>query len=90
MKKNQNRIQENGSPQILRSQEELERHLELMHDRCISRNLKAAGLGGVDNEEEFYGRLDANAQMETGESILLATIERIHDEEKQVRRKILN
>ena len=60
-----------------------------MHDRCISRNLKAAGLGGVDNEDEFYGRLDANAQMETGESLLVATIQRIHDEEKQVSEKHL-
>lgn len=62
-------------PVILKDMTELQQHLELMHDRCIARNLRAAGLGGFEVEDEvIYGVLDANAHMASGETMLTATI----------------
>uniref|UniRef100_A0A915JLK0 Uncharacterized protein n=1 Tax=Romanomermis culicivorax TaxID=13658 RepID=A0A915JLK0_ROMCU len=62
-------------------------NLELMHDRCITRNLQAAGLGGLepDQEDAIYGHLDPNAVMsETGDSMLIATIKLVESVEKMV------
>ncbi len=71
----------------LKSIDELLRTLELMHDRFIARNLRAAGLGGVDpvDDEKIYGKLDANANMLTGQSLLMAVLTNVDDPDKQVR-----
>lgn len=72
-------------PVILKSMTELQQHLELMHDRCIARNLRAAGLGGFEVEDEvIYGVLDANAHMVTGETMLVATILHLKEPDRLV------
>lgn len=77
---------------ILKDDDDLLRHLELMHDRCITRNLQAAGLGGLDAQQEklIYGNLDPNARMITGESVLIAVIKNVKDVEAQVSEQMAN
>uniref|UniRef100_A0A914UVQ8 ANK_REP_REGION domain-containing protein n=1 Tax=Plectus sambesii TaxID=2011161 RepID=A0A914UVQ8_9BILA len=79
---------EAAPPKELQDMDELRRHLELMHDRCIARNLRAAGLGTFEavDEKKVYGMLSSNARMaDTGESMLWAVINRVHDVDKQCR-----
>lgn len=56
---------------------DLESLLERLHDRCVARNLRAAGLGGINTveEEKIYGRLDPNMRMANGDPVLHATID---------------
>lgn len=71
----------------LKDMEELRRHLELMHDRCIARNLRAAGLGTFEavDEQKVYGMLSSKSRMaDTGESMLWAVVNRVHDIDRQV------
>jgi len=60
-------------------------YMELMHDRCITRNLQAAGLGGYDPEQELmvYGDLDANALLGP-DSLLMACLKMVADNVRQV------
>lgn len=75
-----------NEPVILKDMNELKQHLELMHDRCIARNLRAAGLGGFEADEEvIYGVLDPNAHLITGETMLTATVLYIKEADRLVR-----
>lgn len=73
-------------PHVVQDATDLQRRLEMMHDRCIARNLRAAGLGGyeADQDDAIYGVLDPNARMATGEPMLIGTMLCIEDQDRQV------
>lgn len=86
-KEEEDKEEEEGPPVFLKDMDDLRRNLELMHDRCIARNLRAAGLGTFEAIDEctVYGKLTTKARMiDTGESMLWAVINRVHDVDKQV------
>lgn len=74
-------------PESIRDYSQLQHRLEMMHDRCIARNLRAAGLGGYESENDntVYGVLNPNARMSTGEPMLIGAIIYVHDPDRQVR-----
>jgi hypothetical protein len=96
------KVREQQSWDVLDNEQRLYEVLELMHDRCasahamctnlcyrcITRNLRAAGLGSNCEETEevnVYGRLNINAIMrDNGEPLLFAILNRVHGTERIV------